>query len=377
MTSLIVLLFLVRPHWAAIQQQLSISARNVYGAEAIEANARVVLFGWDGLGMALNLFWVQSAVLLLAVVALLIARLGKALPNRPDLVELLCWAWSLAGLLFLATQHYQPDRRFLFLMPPVAILAWQAVSQGALRIPSREEFRRHSGADWPAMLLGALLGAGFAFFTQPILIPGFLALENLSPTPAVRTWAGGWIVSAGLVLGMLLGPLARRCFPVSARRLHPALLVGLFLLTDPVRFAVYLARPTYGGRDSGRVLSEVTRDWAPADRIVVGNPSYTLSLGTNLFAFNIRQRQETGDFENLDGWTRFHPAIAVITARPGRPVQDVIQFPIVKGIAEHAMVLCSESPIQFDSGRRPAWVARYYVRPDLRGSCGGGDQTAP
>ncbi len=375
--SVIVVLLLVLPHWEAIRQQLTISARNVYGAESPEAVSRVVLFGWEGLGMTLNLFWVQSAILLLAVAALLIARLGKALPRRPDLVELLCWAWILGGLLFLATQRYQPDRRFLFLMPPVAVLAWQAASDGALRIPARDEFRGPSGTEWPSILLGAFLGAAIAFYAQPVLNREFLALLGLSPTPALRSWAGGWILSAGLVTGALIGPLARRLLPSSARRLPLSAFVALFLLADPVRFMVYLARPAYGGRDAARLLSELTRGWDPADRVVVGNPAYTLSLGTDLFAFNIRHREQTGDYENLDGWTRFHPAIAVVTARRGRPVQDQLQFFIMKGIETHGLVQCREVPLYYDFKRRPAWVARYYVRPDLRESCSPDRSVAP
>ncbi len=189
-TSLSVVLFLVLPHSEAIRQQLSISARNVYGAESPEARSRLVLFGWEGLGMTLNLFWEQSAILLLAAAALLIARLGKVLPRRPDLVELLCWAWILGGLLFLATQRYQPDRRFLFLMPPLAILAWQAVSDGALRIPARDEFRGPAGQGWPSILLGAFLGAALAFYAQAVLSREFFALLGLSPSPG--TQGLGW-----------------------------------------------------------------------------------------------------------------------------------------------------------------------------------------
>jgi len=132
---------------------------------------------------------------------------------------------------------------------------------------------------------------------------------------------------------------------------------------------VYLARPTYGGWEAAGLLSRVTRDWDRTDRVVVGNQAYTLSLDSDLFAFNIRNRQETGDNENLEGWTRFHPALAVVSARPGRAVQDMLQYPILTGIRIHGLVPCGEVPLSFDSKRRPVFVARYYVRPDLRRSC--------
>ncbi|HEY7028352.1 MAG TPA: glycosyltransferase family 39 protein [Gemmatimonadales bacterium] len=367
--SLAVVLLLVLPHWQAIRQQLSISARNVYGTESPEAASRIVLFGFEGLGMTLNLFWVQSAVLLFGVAALLIARLGKGLQRRPDLVELLCWVWVLGGVLFLATELYQPDRRFLFLMPPVAILAWQAASGGALRIPARDEWSRPSGAEWPAMLVGAFLGAVLAFYGQALVNRRLLIFLHLSTQPPLRSWASGWILNAGLVAGALAGPFVRRFLPSSARRLPSWVFVALFLLADPGRFLVHLSRPTYGGRDAARLLAELTRGWTPADRVVVGNSAYTLSLGTDLFAFNIRNRQDTGDHENLDGWTRFHPAIAVITSRIGRPVQDILQYPIVKGIRTNGLVPCGQIPIYYDAKRRPSWIARYYVRRDLRQSC--------
>jgi hypothetical protein len=367
-TSLILVLALVRPNWESIQQQLTISSRNVYGAEAVEDRPRLVLFGWEGLGMTLNLFWDQCEVLLLAAGALLVARLGKALPRRPDLVELLCWSWVLVGMLFLASQRYQPDRRFLFLLPPIAVLAWQAASEGALRVPAREEWRG-PGADWRSMLLGALLGATVAFYAYPGLNRRILPALALSPILPLQTWAGGWVVTAGLVLGTVVGPVARRLLPHSSHRLPTGLFVILFLLTDPLRFGMYIARPSYGGWDAARVLSQVTQDWSPTDRVVVGNSAYTLALETELFAFNIRRREETGDYENLDGWNRFHPAIAVVTAWRGRPVQDQLQLPIVQGIRVHGMVLCREVPLRYDSQRRPVRVARYYVRPDLLKSC--------
>src|SRR5262245_2634178 len=257
-TSLCVVLFLVLPHWEAIRQQLSISARNVYGPESPQAIFRMVLFGWEGFGMTLNLFWVQSAILLFAVAALLIARLSKAVPQRPDLVELLCWVWVVGGTLFLATQHYQPDRRFLFLMAPVAILAWQAASGGALRIPGRGEWS--SRAEWPSMLLGAFLGAALAFYGQPLVNRELLTFLDLNTQPQLRSWAGGWIWSTGLVLGALAGPFARRLLPSSARTLPSWAFVALFLLADPGRFIVYLTRPTYGGRDAARQLYQLTRD---------------------------------------------------------------------------------------------------------------------
>jgi hypothetical protein len=174
-TSLIVFLSLVRPHWESILQQLTISSRNVYGVAAAEDRPRLVLFGWEGLGMTLNLFWTQCVVLVVAAGALLIARLGKALPSRPDLVELLCWSWVVGGLLFLACQGYQPDRRFLFLLPPIAVLAWQGASQGALRVPAREDWRGR-GADRHAMLLGALWGRLSRSTRTPCSITGFSRL---------------------------------------------------------------------------------------------------------------------------------------------------------------------------------------------------------
>jgi len=367
-TTLIVFLSLVRPNWESILQQLSISTRNVYGAAAGEDRPRLVLFGWEGLGMTLNLFWTQCLVLLAAAGALLIARLGKALPRRPDLLELLCWSWVVVGLLFLASQGYQPDRRFLFLLPPIAILAWQAASEGALRVPAREEWRG-PGADRHSMVLGGFLGAAVAFYAYPALNHKILPALTLSQILPLQTWSGGWVVTAGLVLGAVLGPVARRVLPHSSHRLPTALFVILFLLTDPLRFGMYISRPGYGGRDAARALSRVTRNWSPSDRVVVGNSAYTLALETDLFAFNIRRREETGDYENLDGWDRFHPAIAVVTAWRGRPVQDPLQLPIVRGIRVHGMVLCREVPLSYDAKRQPARVARYYVRPELLESC--------
>jgi len=219
------------------------------------------------------------------------------------------------------------------------------------------------------MLLGALLGAAVAFYAYPLLNHRILPALALSQILPLQTWAGGWVVTGGLVLGAVVGPVARRLLPYSSHRLPTALFVMLFLLTDPLRFGMYIARPHYGGRDAARALSRVTRNWSSPDRVVVGNSAYTLALETELFAFNIRRREETGDYENLDGWNRFHPGIAVVTAWRGRPVQDPLQLPIVRGIRVHGMVLCREVPLSYDAKGQTARVARYYVRPDLLASC--------
>jgi hypothetical protein len=213
------------------------------------------------------------------------------------------------------------------------------------------------------------VGAALAFYTQPLVNRRLLTFLDLSTQPPLRSWIAGWITSAGLVAGALIGPLAKRLLPSSARTLPSWAFVALFLLTDPGRFIVYLARPTYGGRDAAQRLFEITRGWERADRVVVGNQAYTLALGTDLFAFNIRHRPDTGDNENLDGWTRFRPSVAVTSARHGRAVQDVLQYPIAVGIRIYGLVPCGEVPLSFDSEGRPSFVARYYVRSDLRRSC--------
>ncbi len=99
----------------------------------------------------------QSLVQVVAVGVLVWQRGLRMRSDRPDDIERIAWIWLGFGLLSLGFINYQPDRRFLLLSVPLAILCATAVEgPSAPRLPAQAS---PVGAARRA-LSGALLGGG-------------------------------------------------------------------------------------------------------------------------------------------------------------------------------------------------------------------------
>jgi hypothetical protein len=114
-------LVFLRPYaadvWLHFQQQMSDG--QALGARVTD---RVLLFGTP-LGFRLNNFFRYEWYLLVAAGAFGAARIARVIRRRVTAVEVAAWLWVLLGLGVMGLQSYQQDRRFLFLVPPLAMLS--------------------------------------------------------------------------------------------------------------------------------------------------------------------------------------------------------------------------------------------------------------
>ena len=359
-TLLVVLVVIVIPHWQAVSQQLAISLRDAFVEESHPTADRVLFLGWSGLGMRLNAFFRETAVPLAAVLLLLVARLARAVRKPMDLMELFCWAWLGVGLPFLARQPYQPDRRFLFLMPAVAILACMAAQQGGMVVPGRKAMTER-GQWWTRLLIGAFIGGVVGFYAQPHLVALVSTVVGRAGVTLTPSEAATLIWNASVLGGAVLVPAAARLLPEEARRIPVLLFLVAFLISNPGRFALYARHLTYTLLDASRALGALTAGWKAEDRVMVGGSADTFGLETTLFTFAIRERGPTHTHWNLDGWERFDPSLAIISMRErGIPNEERIEPVLARGL-----VPLREFGIIPEQDGRPRWRALLFIKPAL------------
>lgn len=349
------------PHRAAVLAQMAVS-RSVTFTDF--GSSRVELFGLPLLGIRRSGFVRQGAVLLLLLPLLLLARAGRRHGPPPGLTELLGWAWLASGLLVLLPQVYQVDRRFLILAPAVAILAGAALAPGGIALPGRAPGR----AGWVLSAVGGLLLGGLL---------GLLALPWLSSgLRSVVTWAGAPALTvtradtlawhAAAFAGTAAGLWVARRGPVGPPRLRALAVILVFLVAEPGRFALVLARPTFTIASTSDSLAAFTRDWPADRRVIVGLTADAFAANTTLFPFVIRVRAHSA--LNVDGWRRFHPSMLVVLERPDRGRTDVATASMREAEAR-GFRRWRRFPIWPDPEGRPRYEALFLVDSVACGAC--------
>lgn len=316
-TVAVVVLFVV-PHWADVRHQLSISLANVYGVDRRRADGGALFFFLPWFGLRPNLVFMETVMPLLGVILLAWRRLTRSGASATDAAERLMWWWLGGGALFLALQSYQPDRRFLILMVPMAALGWRGLVEEGLRLTPGA-----TAGGWLRHLLAGAVGGG---------IMGVLALGWWSD--GLAAWLGRpggagaglppgaaqqvlWHGSVGL--GVVAALLCRRWAPPRGWAVRAWLWLPLWVALEPWQVARDLRHATFVTRAGARSLAAIA-PYLPADRrAITGNLANTLSLGSSLFAFRIRNEPEIGALMNLDGWERFRPGLLVLPSRSGQP----------------------------------------------------------
>ena len=263
--------------------------------------------------------FVRGSGFVVFALALAVGRAWLVRASWPrERVALLCMAWLVAGLLPIAWQDYQPDRRWLGLVPPAVALLALAWARGGLVLPTRDEWRAAGRARRLAALAGVAAVTGL--LVRWPLVPPLLRWLGTGAEPTLPQIAGasalGWAFCAAASAALLL-LLARRLPSQAWPRLLPALLAFLCLLQLPLA-ALQIARAPTSVRDVSRALERATRAWPQEHKRMLGNPADTLAIETDLFAFLIRDRDTAARSMNVDGWTRFDPWI-VIETEPDRP----------------------------------------------------------
>ena len=282
-----------------------------------------------------------------AVALLCAARLGRVRREADEPMELLCWVWLAVGLVALGAQKYQPDRRFLVLMPPIAFLAVTACRAGGIQLPTRDTLkeaglRRRIG-------IGALLGG----------LAGLYLASEIADSREGKTL--GWnlaILAGAIVLGWGWRWLPRRSF-----RLPVALFLVAFLLTEPMRFGWALLHPTYTVIDASRTIAQYESRLPPGRHAIRGAMNRNLALETHLFAFFERDLPEGWVRDNRDSLTRYNQEFSLIVL----PYSMRANYPrSLKPETERGHVPCREFDLWPDRKGRPQFFIGFQAVP---GAC--------
>lgn len=314
-SGLIVFLAVIWPHWQELRSHMVSPLLSSMGA--LESD-RISLFGLP-IGLAVNEFFIASAVLLVAVALLAVNRLGEG-PGKVDEVELFCWVWLVVGFLFLSAITYQPFRRFLILSPPLVILAGIALTTGGLRIPGAETWKRR--AKRYRIVAAAICGSVVAYYLARGLAPLASALtsgvslggEKGISTTVLRLLLWHFVFATILILGYV----GSRRLPARGIAIPSLVFVLAFVVAEPARFVYHTFPVHYDIRNASREIAVYARLHGLHGTAIVGNTADTFAMETDLFAFTIRSWKERQSYMNLDGLTRFRPSLAIELRRQER-----------------------------------------------------------
>lgn len=320
-----------------IKRFLALSEGGVFdeGSRALQY-VRTRLFGLSLLGMSVNGFF-KGTIGLQIVVAWFGARrvLGQV-DDRVTEVERIAWIWLGLGLLFLSLQHYQPDRRFLLFVPPLALLAAVAVRATARSAePSRRSF----------IVAGFLIGGVLGFLLGWPLGPLVRTALGEVFGRDVSLSAARSVLWSGFALAVPIAALvARRGFGRVVAKLPLGVVLAVTVAIDLGQLVVYLARPSYTLEAASHSLDRLTADWPASRRIIFGGEANTLAIATRLVGFG--QSPAKGD------WISFNPTLVTLTLFNGAPPDSalpnhpsfrlcrVLHFgPVVRGRRRHDVAL--------------------------------------
>lgn len=343
---------LVLPHRSAIQDQLAVSLASAYAPERRIADGGALLFFIPFLSLRPSLFFTGSLVPLFGLGLLLWRRMGRQAAADLDAVERLAWIWWWVILGYLSTQSYQPDRRFLLLAPPLALLAARGLFErepGGAAAPAAGPLRRMTAG----ALIGGLAGLIVIHLGVPVLTVLFAKLH-------VGDEAGISLYTLQLLLWHATvgaGVLLAWWNPAPRWRLRlPAWVwATAFVFTEAVPLAVHYARPHYSERDAARAIAAVSLAMEPQRRVMTGFLANSLALESDIFPFFIREEDFTGARMNLDGWERFRPTLAVTAVRGATAVGPALD-PAAHGLQPLCRIPLWHQVADPDSVEVTLWV---------------------
>lgn len=257
-------------------------------------------------------FFPCAALLLLGGLLLAVHDLAYR-TRRLESLEIMCWCWFLVGVPMIGfIRDFQPDRRFLFVVPPLAILLGKTLA-GAPRDNDAP------AAPPRARALAAGVFAGLALGFALRAVPTEWIHFNYTEVPLVGGTKGIGPSSASLIVWvafvLVVAPpvywLVRR---LPERRWHllpVSSLLVVYAVLNLGRIGLYLAAPSYSMRRASETIAALAAELPPEHRVAVGDLADTLGMDSNLFTFVIRRWPEKNMFMNLDGWERFAPALAL------------------------------------------------------------------
>jgi len=117
----------VMPHWKDVAGEFASNMKIGMGSHhRLGKLLRFLWFGYrtePGMEQLVPVgFFIQEAALIASAGILAVVRLLGLERRRLGDLERCCWIWLAVTFAFVATQSYQPDRRYLLSAPPLAIL---------------------------------------------------------------------------------------------------------------------------------------------------------------------------------------------------------------------------------------------------------------
>jgi 4-amino-4-deoxy-L-arabinose transferase-like glycosyltransferase len=337
----------VLANWSLVWGYLVVSLRSIRAlTETLHVELIAGVFGLPPRGFAL-----QSIVQVAAAGVLAWQRVLRSREDHPDAIERIAWIWLGLGLLTVGLLRFQPDRRFLLLSAPLAILFATAVE---CRVGSPAPSRVLPGGSVRRFTGGALLGFAVGWVTIALCI-----LMGIRVAPP--RWSLLWnvaVVCGGLV--SLLRPLHLTRVVAMCR---PSVLIMGFLILEPIRFSLHLAQPQYSVLAATRRLAALANDLPSEDRVMVGEGSSTLSLESTILAIPMRINPATGAFLNQNPWDRFHPALALAVIRRGMPHAEAGEA------GKRGFRPCMTFDLLPDGHGGRYRRMELWIRPDLAGHC--------
>ncbi len=280
---LIDVIVVVIPNWSEFVGLFQIASGGVFdsGSRATQY-VRTTFLPVDAIGMASTGF-VETMIGPLAIILLFaIRRLLGTVPQAISVAERTCWIWLVAGLGYMSIQRYQPDRRFLFLLPAVAVLSAVAIALWRETQPPRL-------TRWRTALTGSLIG-GFAGFYLGLALGG--PLQELADSLGrplslgfVRSAVFTVAVLAGLGLGAPVAGILSRWAP----RIPIAIVAVAILAIDFSREALFLARPTYTHLAATRSIAAFAEGLPDDARHIFGGEANTMAIASRLIGHGQHQ----------------------------------------------------------------------------------------
>jgi len=321
----------VRLHFA---QQMRDGAE--LGALQIE---RLQLFG-SRLGFRMNGFFRHEWHLFIPVAAFAAARMARIARTPVTTIELAAWIWLVLGLGVMGLQTYQNDRRFVFLVPPLAVLtAVAAASAFALDESRWRDVRlRRIGLGMGAGLLTFVL----AFYLAPYGLARVAAWKARMGVAWTPGFTGGLLLSA---LATLVGVLVAWRQP--SLRWRGSLPVQLVLVTLPMlymgaKLGRRVQQSEYGLQHVSDALARISRGWPYEERFALGWPATTLTMGSTVLSLN-------HEVKGLPPAQRFRPQLELYAVVVGAKLRQRPEWEV------------PGRPRKVECASMPIWDGRYIV----------------
>ena len=337
--------------WTHFQIQMSDGA--IFGAAMTD---RVQLFG-TRFSFRLNDFFRSQWYLIVVAAVSAATRIARVTRRPVTTIELAAWIWLVMGFGVMGMQTYQVDRRFLFLIPPLAMLAAIAVSQ-ALEV-GESAWKSPRARRIATALAAAVLAFALMFYVVPFGVWKLMALGKLLG----RTWSYG--IAGGLLLSsMIFGAALLAAWLVPTVRFRASAKPLIALMAIPVVLALVqltteISHLGRGLEAVSQTLSRVATLW-PGERVAAaGWPAGTLTMGSGILPVN-------HEVKGPSAAERFRPQLELYAATPGKPLKQNAMWAVA---GRPRKVDCAQLPIWTDASGKPRLVVHIYVEPDRLSDC--------